>query len=157
MPAHWHFWIQLFKMAERGGKEGVINLDSFCNHRGKGEYWSVCISETLFVKLCLQTAGFMDTTLARVFLVGACSWSVLPCQTLLCYTYFTAAHRKFSSFMLTCKIFGSSFSCCAALRHTTNFLKRPCRGISADRRSSRREAGSAFISSEGRTCWYLCL
>lgn len=93
-------------MAERGGNEEVTNLNSFRSHRGKGEYQSVRISETVVVKLCLQAAGFIDTKLARVLLMGTPSWSVLPCHPLLSYIHFTATSR----FMLTCKIFGSCLS-----------------------------------------------
>lgn len=59
-------------MAEKGGNEEVVNLNSFRSHRGKGEYRFVHISETLFVKLCLQAAGFIDTELAIVLLMGTC-------------------------------------------------------------------------------------
>lgn len=134
MPGHWHFWVQLFKMAERGGNEEVINLNSFHSHRGKGEYWFVQISEPLCVKLCLERTGFIDTKLAGLLLMETCLWSVLLCHTPLCSTSQPPTEDSFYADVQN--IWLLSFWCFIALRQIAGFLGTPHRGISADLRGS---------------------
>lgn len=114
-------------MAERGGNEEVINLNSFSNHRGKGEYWFVPVSKTLLWNSS-WAAGFTDTELP-----GNCWRSVLSCHTLLLHQL-SHLQKLFSCYAGMQNIWLLSFSCCTASREIADFLGTLRRGVPADPR-----------------------